>query len=237
MELGCEMEAPQFNIPARFPQPAATAELMASWFKYLLFTRRLLPEPLDGLEAKLRRGPPELQGIEKRRQQREHRQCNKAIQPIRKVLEGLRQVLLSDLGADSAAFVFGSSLRRPREVYVWQLRGNLANPCTEPLAPADAAALGRAFTRWLMSACSDVWDCVAPTPGPMFVLLRAPRGLHHEALVPRDRCEESIIKARTQTVMGVGSQGCNIDKDDADTKDMMWYQVGKQCKPWTSSCT
>ena len=65
--MGCEMEAPQFNIPARFPQPAATAELMASWFKYLLFTRRLLPEPLDGLEAKLRRGPPELQGIEKRR--------------------------------------------------------------------------------------------------------------------------------------------------------------------------
>ena len=77
----------------------------------------------------------------------------------------------------------------------------------------------------------------------MFVLLRAPRGLHHEALVPRDRCEESIIKARTQTVMAVGSQvsqfksnlptlntfcdhqGCNLDKDDADTKDMMWYQV------------
>ena len=65
------------------------------------------------------------------------------------------------------------------------------------LDPKDSAKLTRGFTRWLMTNLCEMWDDVPKTraPGSVFVLLRAPRGLAHTALAPRQDLQLKQAKA------------------------------------------
>ncbi len=125
-------------------------------------------------------------------------------------------------------------------MYEWQLGGDSGGA---PLEQREVGALSRGFTRWLMGACGEMWDGISgPSSGSVFVLLRAPRGVVHPNLAPRQDLDTMFSKAKrvhrmrispdepaAQDALQAGQEQlapAAAEGGEQVSDGSIWYQVG-----------
>lgn len=167
-----------------------------------------------------------LEGLALRRYKQKIKLLYKQMSPLDVCLETVHSLCLSTHGVRRIAFVIGSTVVNPQEVYMWDVEQDAFDETPEDaLDEKSAAACTRGFMRSLMMSSCDIFAGQRACSS-FFLLIEAPRGVQTSDIQVKQGFSGSF-KKKTPVRMAIEGKG---DAFQVAGEDLVWYQCGKAFK-------
>jgi len=196
-------------------------ELVVFFAAQLLYARVQISCPLDELRQQFFVDADACSdALDARRLKRKIKSLQKSLQPLDAMFALVRQVLMEGARVQRVAFVLGSTLITPKQMFIWHVEHDEYQQLDEQ----SVSACFRSFMRSLMTSGCDIYGGPS-TCTSFFLLLQAEQGLWAEGLQVKHKFSHKPKKINAVVMQLQGKERPTPDPEFS-RENLVWYQCG-----------